>query len=71
MRFVVSLLNSPTYFMTKFLKNIFKESFIIPKTNVKDSENFKDDIKNMKIPNDHIMVSLDVVALFSNAQFSL
>ena len=68
LRPVVSLINTPTYNMSKTFANIFKESLLSPKSQVKYSFIFKEVISKIKIPSDHIMISLDVMSLFTNVQ---
>ena len=47
------------------LKNL-KKGLEEPKFSFKNSVEFITDIKNIKIPSNHVMMSLDVTALFTN-----
>ena len=71
LRPVVSLINTPTYNMSKTFANIFKDSLPSPKSQVKNSFIFKEVITKIKIPSDHIMISLDVTSLFTNVPIDL
>ena len=66
LRPVASLMNTPTYNMSKTFANIFKVSLPSPKSQVKHFFIFKEVISKIKIPFDHIMISLDVTSLFTN-----
>ena len=70
LRPVVSYINSPSYFMAKFFKNILK-SVPKPFSNMKNSFEFINKIKNLKIPNNYAMVSLDVISFFTNIPLDL
>ena len=61
----------PTYNMSKTFANIFKESLTSPKSQGKNSFIFKEVISKIKIPSDHIMISLDVTSLFTNVPIDL
>ena len=68
LRPVVSYINTPSYFMAKYFNNILKldpQAF----SNIKNSLEFISKIKNIKIPDNHIMMSLDVSSLFT--QFTI
>ena len=71
LRPVVSLINTPTYYMSKFFKKILRKSLPSPNSQVKNSFIFKDIISKTKIPTDHIMISLDVSSLFTNVPLDL
>lgn len=66
MRPVTSFCGSPTYNLSKFISNPIKK--IIGKTefHIKNSFEFCKKIKHYKIPDDFILVSLDVKSLFTN-----
>ena len=57
--------------MSKTFANIFKESLPSAKSQVKNSFIFKEVISKIKIPSDHIMISLDVTSLFTNVPIGL
>ena len=71
LRPVVSLINTPTYYMSKFFEKILRKSLPPPNSQVKNSFIFKDIISKTKIPTDHIMISLDISSLFTNVPFDL
>ena len=54
-------------FLSKILINITSKT----KTFVKDVWSFKNEIKNIKIPNNHKLVSLDVTSLYTNVSVDL
>ena len=70
LRPVVSYINSPFYFMAKFFNNILK-SVPKPFSNIKNSFEFINKIKNLKIPNNYTMISLDAISLFYQNSFRL
>lgn len=65
-RLIVDSTNGPTYKLARFLSDILQR--VIGKTNyhVKDSWSLKDKIKDWRCPQDHTMISLDVISLFTN-----
>lgn len=66
LRPIVSCIQSPLENVSKFLKSILQN--IINRNNyyIKDSWHFRDKMKNKTIPEDHVLVSLDVVSLYTN-----
>lgn len=66
LRPIVSSINAPTYNMSKFLANIIRKSINHEKYNILNSYTFHDFIVKQKIPQNYILVSLDVVSLFTN-----
>ena len=70
LRPVVSYINTPFYFMPKYFNNILK---LVPKpfSNIKIFLEFISKIKNIRIPDNHIMMSLDVTSLFTNVPLNL
>lgn len=71
LRPIVSGIQSPLEPMSKFLKNILNN--IINKNNyyIKDSTDFKNKIKDTKIPINYSLISLDVISLYTNVPISL
>lgn len=73
LRPIVSTINSPTSDLSKFMANILKiafdDSFHIYA--VRDSFMFSEKVNNLKIPADHVLVSLDAVSLFTNISWDL
>lgn len=70
LRPVVDTINSPSYALNKFMNDILKKIIDGTKYNVKNSYEFKDFISTVQIPADHILVSLDVVSLYTNTDVS-
>ncbi|XP_044764498.1 uncharacterized protein LOC123321057 [Coccinella septempunctata] len=66
MRPVVSCVNSPTYNLSKFIQNILTQVSTTSEYNVKNSFVFAESIQGLVIPENYILVSLDVVSLFTN-----
>ncbi|XP_055590862.1 uncharacterized protein LOC129742949 [Uranotaenia lowii] len=64
LRPVVPCMTSPSYELSKYIGRILQAS-INSKYNVKDSFEFCDFINNVVLPPDHILVSFDVVSLFT------
>jgi len=62
----VSNINSPTYKLAKWLVSKFKEFHQPTGRYVKNSFDFVDKIKNIRLEDDEIMVSFDIVSLYSN-----
>ena len=71
LRPIVSCIQSPYEKLSKFLKNILQN--IINKNNhyIKDSVDFKEKIKNICLPKDYLLISLDVVSLYTNIPLTL
>lgn len=66
LRPIVSNINAPTYELGKFLSRIIHNSIDQDKYNVLNSYTFKEFITKQKIPQNYILISLDVVSLFTN-----
>ena len=65
LRPIVSFVNSPTYNISKFLSTIIKP-LMTNRFSVKNSIDFIDRIKDVVIEKDDILVSFDVVSLFTS-----
>ena len=65
LRPIVSFVNSPTYNISKFLSIIIKP-LMTNRFSVKNSIDFIDRIKDVVIEKDDILVSFDVVSLFTS-----
>lgn len=70
LRPVVSFINSPTYESAKFLSNILKE-LSSKKYNIADSFDAFSKLKEVCIPSNYILASLDVASLFTNIPLNL
>ncbi|XP_062540933.1 uncharacterized protein LOC134208976 [Armigeres subalbatus] len=65
LRPVVPNITAPTYQLSKFIANILQTTFT-SQHNIKDSFNFVEEITTITIPPEHVLVSFDVVSLFTN-----
>jgi hypothetical protein len=63
---ITSFLGSPLYFVSKFLSNILNEHNKNNDYTIYNSLEFKQKIVEIKVPENHIMISLDVINLFPN-----
>lgn len=70
LRPVVDTINSPSYALNKYMNNIIKNITDYTKYNVKNSYEFKSFIANVRVPDDHILVSFDVVSLYTNTDIT-
>lgn len=72
MRPIVSTINSPTSAISKWVANILKTSFEdYNEYAVKNSFEFAEKTNDFQLPEDHVVVSLDVVSLFTNISLEL
>ncbi|XP_050315966.1 uncharacterized protein LOC126750390 [Anthonomus grandis grandis] len=71
LRPIVSFIGSPLYNLTKLLSNILQHFFIKDERYVKNSFDFANYIKEQTVPEGYILVSLDVVSLFTNIPVDL
>ncbi|XP_071653737.1 uncharacterized protein, partial [Temnothorax longispinosus] len=71
LRIIVSAIGSPLYNIASYIHNILDKALMKPNSYVKDSWSFVKSMKNYSIPPDYILVSLDVVALFTNIPIEL
>jgi predicted GIY-YIG superfamily endonuclease len=63
---IVSSVGTPLYNLSKFLCDILKSTIGLSEHSVKNSMDFRTKIKDFSIPDDHKLVSFDVVSLFTN-----
>ena len=70
LRPIVSFINAPTYKTSKYLANTLKH-MTNNKYNIQNSYDFIDFIKSINIPDNYILISLDVVSLFTNIKIDL
>jgi hypothetical protein len=66
LRPIVSSVNSPTYNLSKYLSNILNKIIGQTQYHIINSKNFKYYIKSKTLLENHILISLDVVSLFTN-----
>lgn len=71
LRPIVSCIQSPFSLLSKFLKNILNNITGKNEYYIKDSFHFKEKLKNIKIPNNYLLISLDVVSLYTNIPIAL
>ncbi|XP_037024176.1 uncharacterized protein LOC119066056 [Bradysia coprophila] len=71
LRPVVCTIQSPTYKISQMLAKVFGDMTIESPYHVKDSWQFANDIKNVKIPSGYKLISLDATSLFTNIPTSL
>ena len=71
LRPVVSCVNCPTYNMSKIFNKILNDSLPKPRSFIKNSLSFRDTIIKNQIANNYIMISLDVMSLFTNIPIKL
>ena len=62
---IVSSIGSPLHDFAKLLLKNLKKGLEEPNFSVKNSVEFIRNIKNIKIPSNHVMMSLDVTSLFT------
>ena len=70
LRPITSFVGSPTYktskYISQILRNIRNESY-----NIKNSYQFVDEIKEIKLQKNHMLISFDVVSLFTSIPVDL
>ena len=66
LRPVVSSINAASEHLAKYMYNILKKAIKSPTSHIKNNISLKQDIEKLKIPEDHIMISLDVSSLYTN-----
>ena len=65
LRIIISDINSPTSTLSKYLKTIIIKSLPTPTYNIKNSWEFKQKIGKCNIPPDYVLLSPDVISLFT------
>ena len=71
LRIIISSIDSPTYFLAKFISNILSKSLTKPFSYVKDSVDLKNRLLKIFIPTNYVLISLDVSSLFTNVPHEL
>lgn len=66
LRPIISCIQSPSKNLSDYLKSIINNIVNKNKHYIKDSWDFKNKIKNIKIPPNYKLISLDVVSLYTN-----
>lgn len=62
---IVASINTPTYNLSKMYANILKNVTGNTRRSIKNSLDFKEKLKNIKLPDGYVLASLDVVSLFT------
>ena len=63
---VVASINSPTYNLSKMFSDILTNVTGNTRRSIKNSMDFKKKINNVRVPEGYMLVSLDVISLFTN-----
>ena len=71
LRPIISCIQSPFNLLSKFLKNILSNIAYKNEYYIKDSFHFKQKLKNIQIPEEYILISLDLISLYTNIPISL
>lgn len=72
MRPIISSVNSTTYNISKYLSDILKVTFNNTNNyNIKDTFTFAIEMENIILPENYVLISLDVVSLFTNIPLNL
>lgn len=66
LRPIVSFIGSPLYNLTKYISTILSQMFDRDERYVRNSFEFVEDMKNIRIPTNYEVISLDVISLFTN-----
>ena len=66
LRPVVSSISSPIYFLSQQYDQMLKNSISKPKSHIKKSFDLIEKLKNIVVPEDHILISIDVTSLYTN-----
>lgn len=66
LRPIVSYIGSPLYNLSKFYCGVLKKVVRKSENTVVNAFQFKEKIKNIIVPSDYVLVSLDIVSLFTN-----
>ncbi|XP_034950706.1 uncharacterized protein [Chelonus insularis] len=77
-RIIVSFINSPTYRLAKYLQQILNRSLNLEfnqprgsKIFIKNSRSLMENIRQLQLPEEFVMISMDVVSLFTNIPLKL
>ena len=57
--------------ISKIISNHLKKHIPLPKSHVANSYSLKEKISKVRIPKEHVLVSFDVISLFTNIQYDL
>ena len=65
-RLIIPLIGSPLHKFAEYIDSIMKCKLPVSDTNVKISLDFTEKIKNIVLPKDYVLVSFEVVSMFTN-----
>jgi hypothetical protein len=71
LRVIVSSVNSPLYSIAKYIHKVLNNSLPLARSFIKSSFDLYDRLVNKKIDDNNILISLDVVSLFTNVPVEL
>ena len=71
LRVIVSTINSPLFSIAKFVKKILTSSFPVTRSHTKNSFELYKSLSNFKINETDVLLSLDVVSMFTNIPIDL
>lgn len=72
LRPIVSLISGVTYKLSKFLSSVLTDSFAKRTNyNILDSFKFVNDIDGILLPHNYVLISFDVISLFTNVPMNL
>lgn len=66
LRAIVSFINSPSYNIAKYFSKVTTSN----EHAIKDSWNLKEYLDNKSVPENHILLSLDIESLYTNIQWN-
>jgi len=70
-RIIVSSLNSPLYNLATFLHKILIKNIPVSDSHLNNSFDLVQKLKDIQVDDDYILISLDVVSLFTNIPIDL
>lgn len=71
MRPIVSTIDTAGYVISKFIKNVLKEIFPRTELSLLNSSQLKEKLDKAKCQNDEVLVSFDIVAMYTNIPIDL
>lgn len=71
LRPIVSCINSPTFQLSKYITSVLSNLNSSLKYNLKNSFELVEKIKEIKVPDNYMLISLDVTSLFTNVSKEL
>lgn len=67
---IVSFIDSPTYFLAKYLSKLLMPSTDKATQKLKNSYQLREELDAFKIPDNHLLISYDVKSLFTSIPLS-